>query len=168
MRPAAQRTEPLILIRHEQLVGFHDRRARLVGLVVDVQPAQRPLVGELVLHFERVQLCLVDEEPGRARVRVAIFVLRHRTVDRLVGPELQDVESDLAHRRVVQRDGRVREKAVCRDRSGAGRRAPGVSGSATAPGVVKNHGGAADRRLREVAGSLISGRPDFLDAPRGS
>jgi hypothetical protein len=99
-----------ILIRHEQLVGLHERRARLVGLVVDVQHAQRGLVGELVLAFERVHVSFVDQESGADRVRVEVLVRRDRSVDRLGRPLLENVEADLADRRMVQRDDRVREE----------------------------------------------------------
>ena len=166
VRPPAQRAEPLILVRHEQLVGLHDRAAGLVRLVVDVEAAQRRLVVELVLRLERPHQRLVDDKRRAVRVGIAVLVLLHRAVDRFGRPRLQDVEAGLADRRMGERNDRVGEQSARRNRAGAGGRTSRAGDAAAAVGVEEHHRHAAIEGVREVPVALVRRRPDLLLAAR--
>ena len=91
-----------------QLVGLHDRAAGLVGLVVDVQPAQRRLVGELVLGLEREHVGGVDDGPVATALGSLFSFAAIGPAMVSVGHVPEHAEAGLADRRMGPRDDRVR------------------------------------------------------------
>ena len=67
------------------VLRLHDRAARLVGLVVDVEPAQRRLVGELVLGLDREHVGRVDDAARCAMALGWLFSLE------AIGPAIVSV-----------------------------------------------------------------------------
>ena len=162
--PGATRGEVVILGD----AGEDVRVGRLVRLVVDVHPGERPAVGELVLDLERVHVGQVDRPRRVGDVLLTIFLARvvGRAADRLGRPVGGHILGRRAQRRVAGRDDRAGEQAAGGHRTAAGRGAPRI-GAFTAVRVPDLNRGAADGRLREVADALVGAGPDLLLEPRG-
>ena len=146
------------------MVRRHRGEPGLVGLVVDVEPAQRPVVGQLVLDFDGPHFGRVCNRRRREGVGVVVFVRPERIArDGLCRPRLRQVEANRARCRMVARDDRVREQTAGGQRPGSSRWTPGGHHSAAAPRVEDLDGSPADRRRGEIAFALVQARPEVLN-----